>query len=184
MASYSVPVGQQAYQTIFVKKFAAAIKPFAQTANRYGGGSAAYNSAANALGTTSTFPLRCGRRLGFVQNMGNAEVPNAVNGVQSAGATGFVVNDLVTLQVNGGRPLIVKVLAVAAGNPTQTTVIDGGGGIDGADNGINLNNGQGHNGPITLTQIATSGVGVTGVWTIIAGAIPYGWTFPQPNPLA
>jgi hypothetical protein len=181
MSNPGVPVGQLAYQAIFATKYQNAVRCFQQTANRYGGGSLVFNSLANSTNPVCAYPVGSSRRRRFALMGGQVAAEAAV--ITSAGATGFVVNDTVTFApVNGGRSIVVKVTAVTAGNPTAVTVLDQGGGISAGANGQNNLAGE-IPANLVLTQQSTSGVGVTGVWTLQGFGMAFGWVYPMPNPL-
>jgi hypothetical protein len=182
MSTPAQPVGQLAYQGSFVKNYGNAMRCFAQTANRYGGGSAAFENVANSTNPVDCYPMRARKAIRVVPVGGQVSM-NII--LTSAGATGFVANDLVTfVGVNNGRPIVVKVTHVTAGNPDAFTLIDPGSGLVGGGSGLNEGGGSGPPANVVLTQASTTGVGVTGVWTLNGACIPYGWVFPQPNPAA
>lgn len=175
MSNPGVPVGQDAYQAILVTKYSAALRPFAQTANRYGGGSTAWNLINGMFGPPSPVPMGPGRWM-----FGAGQAVALPSTITSAGGAGYVIGDLVTfVSVNGGRPIVGKVLSVAGGNPTGLTILDQGSGLIAGGNGVNSSAGPGN---LVIAQASTSGVGIAGVWTI--GVFSFGWLFPQPNSFA
>jgi hypothetical protein len=176
MSNTGVPVGQLAYQASAIKGYAASIKCFAQTSNRFSSGATAYNSVGDNLGPMGCLPVRKGRRgWGFLPLLGNVSTSNTGAG---SGGSGYVVNDTVTFTaVNGGRPVVVKVTAVSSGAVTAVSVLDPGSGIAVLPVGQNVLSPT----SVTLTQASTSGVGTGAAWSFVPA---WGWTTPQPNPAA
>jgi hypothetical protein len=180
MSTNGQPVGQIAYQAVAVASYGAALRAFAGTANRYGGGSAAWNAAQNAgIFPPGPIPHRVGRRSFWLAYAGQA--PSGVAVVSSAGGSGYAANDLVTfVSLTHNRPIVIKVTAVdGGGNPTATLVVDQGGGVPAGGNGKNTSAGGASQ---TLTQASTTGAGTGATWTLATTS--FGWQYPQPNPLA
>ena len=178
MSNPGTPVGQLAYQASMVKGYGAAMKHVAQTANRYSGGSNAFNASAGSTNPIAGVPLRRGRRTYWTPCLGGAGGLNG--GVSCTAGTAYVANDVVTfVAVNGGRPIVVTVLHVTAGNPDQTQILDPGSGLALGNVGINQQNPTPAN--IALTVASSTGASTNGTWVVVPGT---GWVYGQPNPLA
>lgn len=158
MAIYNTPVGQNAYQQVFAQKFANAWNPFVKTANRYSAGPSNTSVAAGENYAMPHMPQRLGGcRVAYLPVGGTAVLVG--NG---GGGTGYVIGDFVTMApVNGGRPVIVKILAVSAGNPTSIQIIDPGSGLLGGGTGVNATTVQ----TASLNQASTTGVGTGATWS-------------------
>jgi|ERR1700682_6291173 len=176
MSNPGTPVGQDAYQASFIHGYANAFRAFQQTANRYGGTSAAYNNAINGMiAPPGPIVRRMGRHTRWVPGSGAI----ASVGMGVAGGTGYVANEVVTMApLNGGRPVVVRVLTVTAGAPATMLILDQGGGALAGSDGTNRTTSQ----TAVLTQASTTGVGTGATWT--AFLLGFGWGAPQPNPLA
>ncbi len=180
MTTPGQPVGQIPYQAVAVAAYGAALRAYAGTSNRYGGSSAAWNSAQQAgIDPPAPMPHRVGRRSFWLPIAGQA--PMGTNVVTASGGSGYANGDLVTfVSLTHNRPIVVKVTAVdGGGNPTTTVMVDQGGGVPAGGNGKNNSAGGAAQ---TLTQASTTGVGTGATWTLQATS--FGWQYPQPNPLA
>lgn len=167
------PSYQLAYQASFMKGYAAALRPFTQTCNRYGGGPS--GDQRNSQGGTVEMSLWTAWSQGRHRRLA-AVGGNAVF-VSSTGGSGYAANDLVTFApVNGGRPIVVKVVSVSSGAPTLLSIVDPGGGLLGGGAGTNQ---PGTSPTATLTQASTTGSGTGATWTVDIAA---GLGLPAPMP--
>ena len=169
MSAAGTWVGDLAYQGVLAAKFSVALKGFAQTANRYALGLAAYTVSEPASGSGTMSGIG-GRTSMARPGLG------AANTVTSTAGTGFVVGDTITFApVNGGRPIVVRVVTAPGGVPGSLIVIDGGNGLIVGNEGTNNNVAPAGT---VLTVASTSGVGVGGVFTAHPG---FGWAPIAPN---
>lgn len=174
MSNSQAPVWQLAYQGIFAKQYAAAFLPYVRTANRYASGPSGdqQNTQGGIIETTMWMPWSMGMRRRLWPVGGNVG-----SFVSSTGGSGYVANEVVTFApINGGRPVVVKVVTVSAGAPTAWSVIDPGSGMTGGADGTNrLSPSQ----TAALTQASTTGVGTGATWTAFV-AVGLGLMAPRP----
>lgn len=176
MSISGAPAFQLAYQGTFQKGYAAAIRPYTQTANRYGSGPSGdqRNSQGGTIEATQWVTWRHGRHARLSAIGGNVG-----SFVTSTGGSGYAANDLVTFApINGGRPIVVKVVSVSSGAPTLLSVVDPGGGMTGGADGTNR---PGTSQTAALTQASTTGVGTGATWT---AQVAVGLGLPAPMPSA